>query len=57
MTNLNDLIASLTIEHAREYAAETDKLVWIEYALLDPINIPRRYAEQVEAALLALLGR
>ena len=55
MTNLNDLIASLTLAQAREYAAETDKLLWIEYTLLDPINISRRYAEQVEAALLALL--
>lgn len=50
------LIASLTIEQAREYAAETDKLVWVETVLLDPNNISRRMAGRVEDALNALLA-
>jgi hypothetical protein len=49
------LIAGLTIEQAREYEAQTDKLIWIEYTLLDPNNISRNMAERVEDALIEML--
>ena len=52
---VQELIQSLTAEQAREYDAQTDQLVWIETTLLDPNNIPRRFAETVEDALIALL--
>jgi len=55
MTKLETLIASLTKEKAAEYEAQTDKLMWIETTLLDPNDIPRRHAERVEDALIALL--
>jgi hypothetical protein len=49
------LIASLTIEQAREFFARQDGLIWIETTLLDPVGINRRQAERVETALLDLL--
>jgi hypothetical protein len=49
------LIAGLTIEQAREYEAQIDKLIWIEYTLLDPNNISRNMAERVEDALIEML--
>ena len=52
---LETLIASLTKAQAAQYAAQTDKLIWIETTLLDPYDIPRRHAERVEDALIALL--
>lgn len=52
---LEELIASLTVEQAKVYAAETDALMWIETNLLDPNNIPRRYVYGVEDALIKLL--
>ena len=48
-------IDGLTLEQAREYEKQTDKLVWIECNLLDPADIPRAYAERVETALRLLL--
>ena len=56
MSKLETLIASLTKEQAAEYETQTDKLVWIEDTLLDPNDIPRRHAERVEDALIALLS-
>lgn len=49
------LIASLTLEDARAYAAETDKLMWIETHLIDPAGVNRRQAERVEDALISIL--
>jgi hypothetical protein len=49
------LIASLTIEQAREFAKQQDGLVWIETTLLDPAGISRRMATVVEDFLLILL--
>lgn len=54
MLNIGQLIASLTHEEAYTYNEQTDKLCWIEYNLLDPNNLPRRYAERVEDALIVL---
>ena len=53
---LQELIDSLTVEQAKQYAAETDQLVWVEYNLLDPHGISRRHSEVVEDALIALLN-
>lgn len=55
--DLTALLDSLTIVGAREYAAQTDKLIWIETVLLDPLDIPRKYATTVEAHLVDLLAR
>lgn len=55
-TKTDVLIASLTIEQARQYAAQTDQLVWVETTLLDPNDISRRMAGCVEDALEALLA-
>jgi hypothetical protein len=54
---LETLLSSLTRAQAAQYAAQTDKLVWIETTLLDPNDIPRRHAERVEDALIALLQK
>jgi len=53
--NFKALVGTLTPEHAKTYAAQTDKLVWIETMLLDPNDIPRKHAERVEDVLIALL--
>lgn len=50
------LIASLTAEQARTYAVQTDKLLWIEYNLLDPAEISKNMAGRVEDALEILLS-
>ena len=50
-----ELIASLTIEDAVRYSNVTDKIIWIEYNLLDPNDLPRRLAESVEDVLIGLL--
>lgn len=52
---LQTLIASLTLAQARAFEAQTDRLVWIETRLLDPLDIPRRHAERVERELVAIL--
>ena len=49
------LIASLTLEQAREFCKQADALCWIEYTLLDPAGIGRKQAERVEEALLTLI--
>ena len=48
---LDQLIASLTLEQATQCEKETDKLIWIEVNLLDPVGISRRHAEKVDAEL------
>lgn len=48
---LQELISSLTLEQAIECENETDKLIWIEVNLLDPVGISRRHAEKVDAVL------
>ena len=55
MSKLQFLIDLLTLEDLRKYQAQTDKLIWIETELLDPVNLSRRHAEKVEAKLLDLL--
>lgn len=50
------LLEILTMEDAINYSKETDKLVWIEYNLLDPNNLPRSLAEDFEEALIAILN-
>lgn len=52
---VEDLIASLTIEQARKYQQAAEPILWVEYNLLDPNNISRRYTTRVEIALLTLL--
>jgi hypothetical protein len=52
---LASLIWNLTIEDTIRYSKETDKLIWIETNLLDPNNLPRHHAEQVEEVLIGLL--
>jgi hypothetical protein len=52
---LAELISSLTVEQAKEYAAQTDKWCWVVDNLLDPYDIPNSKAEKVEDALEALL--
>lgn len=51
---LDQLIASLTYEQANELENQTDKLIWIEVNLLDPVGISRRHAEKVDQALYAM---
>jgi hypothetical protein len=51
---LEQLIASLTLEQAIECENQTDKLIWIEVNLLDPVGISRRHAEKVDAVLDAM---
>ena len=48
---LDQLIASLTLEQATQCENETDRLIWIEVNLLDPVGISRRHAEKVDAEL------
>jgi len=55
MKTLAQLIDSLTLEQSHQYQAQTDKLIWIETALLDPAGISRRHAKKVETKLLDLL--
>lgn len=55
--NTDALIERLTVEDAKVYAAQTDKLIWIETTLLDPADIPRKMAIRVEDALLAILSQ
>ena len=50
------VINALTMDQALEYKKQQDPLCWIEYNILDPISLPRRYATHIEDALLALLG-
>jgi hypothetical protein len=51
MLTIEQLIASLTIEHAKAYAAKQDKYVFVVDELLDPNNLSRRYVERVEDQL------
>lgn len=48
---LQQLIESLTLDQAIECENQTDKLIWIEVNLLDPVGISRRHAEKVDAVL------
>ena len=52
--NIDELIASLTKAQAEEYAAEIDQWCWVVDTLLDPYDIPRRFASRVENALDAI---
>jgi hypothetical protein len=52
---VEELIASLTIEDAREYEAEVEKIMWIEDGLLDPNDLPRSHFDRVENALIKIL--
>jgi hypothetical protein len=51
---LDQLIASLTLEQAIECENQTDKLIWVEVNLLDPVGISRRHAEKVDEALCGM---
>jgi len=55
MKTLAQLIDSLTLEDSQTYQATTDRLMWIETALLDPAGLSRRHAEKVEDKLIDLL--
>lgn len=48
---IDQLIDSLTPADADAYNRQADKYVWVQYTLLDPHGIPRRYTERVEDAL------
>ena len=56
---LSALIGSLTIEQAKQYNAETDKILWIIDNLLDPRDIPCGWSDKnvllVENKLCELL--
>ena len=40
MGNFADAVApALTLNNAREYAAQTDKYLWVEYHILDALDI------------------
>ena len=39
MTNLNAIYPYITIENAIKYQAQTDKFLWIEYSILDEVEI------------------
>lgn len=45
---LEELAQTLTPEQRDDYHAQVDRLVWIEYNLLDPHNLPRSLAERIE---------
>lgn len=51
---LQQLIDSLTLTQAIECENQTDKLIWIEVNLLDPIGISRRHAEVVDEVLCGM---
>jgi hypothetical protein len=51
MITLQQLLESLTLEQAEQCERETDKLIWIETVLLDPVGLSRRHAETVDLAL------
>lgn len=51
------LISTLTVELAREYEQQADKLIWIETQILDPLDLNRCHAVRVEEALLSLLAQ
>jgi hypothetical protein len=51
MITLQQLLESLTLEQAEQCERETDKLIWIETVLLDPVGLSRRHAETVDVAL------
>jgi hypothetical protein len=38
-TRLDAVIDSLTVEQAQEYAAETDKYLWVMDTIFDPIEL------------------
>jgi len=48
---IDELIAWLTVEHAIEYASQTDKWVWVVVNLLDPNNLSSENSDRVEDAL------
>ena len=49
---------ALTLNNAREYAAQTDKYLWVEYHILDALDIRATEARVnwVEDRFDALLG-
>lgn len=49
---IQQLLESLTVDVYNKFIKETDSLAWIEYNLLDPNNLSRKYAERVESHLL-----
>lgn len=49
---IQQLLESLTVDVYNKFIKETDSLAWIEYTLLDPNNLSRKYAERVESYLL-----
>ena len=51
MLTIDQLIASLTIEHAQAYAAKQDKYVFVVDELLDPNSLSSRHVERVEDQL------
>tara|TARA_R110000782_G_scaffold37450_1_gene88593 strand:+ start:1385 stop:1561 length:177 start_codon:yes stop_codon:yes gene_type:complete len=51
MLNIDQLITSLTTEHARAYAATQDKWLYVVNELLDPNDLSHRHAERVEDQL------
>tara|TARA_R110000851_G_scaffold40748_1_gene102551 strand:+ start:370 stop:594 length:225 start_codon:yes stop_codon:yes gene_type:complete len=51
MLTIDQLIASLTLEHAQAYAAKQDKFVFVTDELLDPNDLSYRHANRVEDEL------
>ena len=49
-----ELIQALTPADAAECFKQSDPLCWIEYTLLDPNNLSRRFATRVEDALFCI---
>ena len=44
-------INSLTKEQAAEYMQQTDRLLWVEYNILDVYELPKSCADAIEDAL------
>jgi len=50
---IDQLIHSLTLKDLAAYKDQQDPLIWIEYNLLDPNNLPRKFAVLVENAFFS----
>jgi hypothetical protein len=53
---ITDALFALTYEQANEYKKQQDQFCWVQYAILDPQDIPRSYTEVFEDRLEALYG-